>query len=572
MQQQQQQQQQQQEEEEDDIIIIEKKKVVDDDESNEQKSDRQHQQAAGRVAAPNAGVRPSNDDDDKNDEQPYLPPFVTTSSVLQHLNENLQKLSTPNDIYQPKFELQKRLPDGSSIPCNENDIAASDLQTKIQQCATIVAALPTLEEKYSWAEQQRLAGNVYFNHGDYKSAMDIYLTCLLVVNKQTNGKNDESGSDNSNKERHQNDSDNDDDDDDIFRPMMMPKGSGSTTASSSSDGGKNDNTTQSYSREFITQVYTPVLNNLAQCTLQLGMYRKAITFCTLGLEQQQEQQDARQEHNEEEYENEYEEEYMLGLCKLYYKRGKARRLTGEYKLSRVDLQHAMERLQDLVTSSSSRKKAAVETNNNESTNYQVYEKAIQKELRYLEQAEREGRRNRQRAKKAMQQILSSSSPSSTLTTPPTNKHSSGGGNDSKTSGSNATAATTNKDDNQNNALNDGATSSTTTTAEIPSIYNTEQQPRQYSKLRNRKKHSSNEKVCNSKEFDDKNDAAQRQRYQQLTYAQYYWLVVARVAEQLLEWIGDDDVGGNEEEEVRNGGNKINQEQPIQRRTPRKKNC
>ena len=418
------------------------------------------------------------------EQEPFLPPYVTTSSVLERLNDNLNKLSSPDDLYKPKFELQKRLPDGSAIPCDENDLAASDLQTKIQQSAQIVASLPTLQMKYEWAEQQRLAGNVYFNQGDYKSAMDIYLTCLLVVDKS---KND---SKNVSVEKV----DHDDDDEDIGRLKIDAAGRHKEERKI-----KNNSEPQiEHTREFITQVYTPVLNNLAQCTLQLGMYKKTISFCNFGLEHEQKMQ-----QNQDEWDD---QDYMLGLCKLHYKRGKARRLKGDYKESRIDLQHAMGRLQDLT--------ANVDTANE--INYQVYEKAIQKEFRSLEQAEREGRRNRQRAKMAMQKVLSSPpTPSSTAPS-------------AQSSSDNSTQSSSNhqkfKDD------------------ESGPISNSE--PRKYSKLRSRKKSN----VHSSDNESDVNGAVYEECDKQLSFSQYYWVVVARVAEQLLEWIGDDSVDHNHKSE------------------------
>ena len=60
-------------------------------------------------------------------------PFVTTSDVLNQLNKNLKELSLPGEeSLEPRFELQKRLPDGSTIPASKSDLSASDLQNKLE--------------------------------------------------------------------------------------------------------------------------------------------------------------------------------------------------------------------------------------------------------------------------------------------------------------------------------------------------------------------------------------------------------------------------------------------------------
>jgi hypothetical protein len=63
-----------------------------------------------------------NDDTKKIDDDDDVPklPFVTTSDVLNQLNKGLQDLSKgEEDVWKPRFELQKRLPYGSTIPAND---------------------------------------------------------------------------------------------------------------------------------------------------------------------------------------------------------------------------------------------------------------------------------------------------------------------------------------------------------------------------------------------------------------------------------------------------------------------
>jgi tetratricopeptide (TPR) repeat protein len=355
------------------------------------------------------------------DEPPQLP-FVTTSDVLNQLNTQLQNLSGAAEasLHQPpRFELQKRLPDGSAIPASDRDLAASDLQTKLQQSAKFVSLLENDQEKFDWADQQRKTGNAYYKHGDYISAMDIYLTCLVV---------------------------------------------------------------KDHRQEFTTDIYFPVLNNLASCTLQLSMYKKTILFCDIGLEKEVglDLETAPSSSR-------------LFLAKLYFKRAKAYRLTGEYRKARMDLTVARKTLgqykwyQGEDTTSTSTSTVTTEC-----------EQAIAKELGHLETAEREGRKNRLRAQKGIQKAL-------------------------------------NVNVNNHNNSNKGPSSSTISAASpddfSKGLYS-DQGPRKYSALRVRKTTSTPAK----KSADEK-----KPKSKPLSYSAYYWAVVSRVTETLLVWLGDEEV-------------------------------
>jgi hypothetical protein len=172
------------------------------------------------------------------------------------------------------------------------------------------------------------------------------------------------------------------------------------------------------------------------------------------------------------------------VCKLYFKRAKARRLTGDYALAREDLNQSVQHLSTI--------------DDDDCT--MPYQQAIQKEFRHLEAAEKEGRKNRQRQKRAMQNVLS----------------------------------TTNGDDKKKE---------TTTNTTTPAIYDaTTEPPRQYSTLRARRKTSEAAAVQQGKQPLPQ----PAKSVQDLSYWQYYRLVVARVAETLLMWLGDDDEGEESE--------------------------
>jgi hypothetical protein len=394
-----------------------------------------------------------------DDDQP-MSPFVTTSDVMNELNKHLAALSSPSDdaYLQPSFQLQKKLPNGSTIPATSDEIAAADFKTKLEQSASFVSQLATPEDRQYWAEQQRQMGNAFFGRGDYKGAMDIYLTCLVVKENTPN---------------------------------------------------------------FVNDTLLPVLNNLAQCTTQLGMHKKTILFCEMALqeasnaeEQYQITADDNNHDDKEETQSVTEKKsYVIdpiSLCKIHFKKAKSFRLTGEYASARMALNASLDQLEK------KEKEWALnqDTNSSERTTLlKQFQQAIQKELRYLETAEKEARKNRQRQKRAMQRVLSASSKQTT------------------------SEVTSNKDYQENKknapaALYEDKSSST---------------PRQFSSLRARK-NASTKTLSTSSSPGTKNNAVPEEI--QLSYMQYYWKMVARVARFMLNVLGDDEP---DSEEYENGG-------------------
>ncbi|CAJ1961459.1 unnamed protein product [Cylindrotheca closterium] len=373
----------------------------------------------------------NNDDNDNNMEAPETLPYVTTSAVLRQLNQNLQELAPPGEeaYCKPRFELQKRLPDGSTIPASQDDLSASDLQNKIAQSAKFVSQLVPSDRK-KWAEQQRQSGNSLFQQGQYKAAMDIYLTCLVV------------------------------------------KESSSPSRSQPQDAAPD--------LEFLSQTLLPVLNNLAQCTLQLGMQKKTKEFCGIALE---------------EIGDNASDIDPIALCKIHFKRAKAHRLTGHYSEARQDLNLSLsfvEKKEKALLKEDTTMEEEEEDDDSAASITNPFRQAIQKEFRHLEAAEKEARKNRQRQKKSMQRALTSNKSASSV---PSGKK----------------------------ALDD-------TSSGIP----VPQGPRKYSTLRARKK------VSPADSTGTENAQEGRMDIRDLSYWQYYWLVVARVAETLLLLIGDED--------------------------------
>lgn len=407
-----------------------------------------------------------------SDGDPSVPKssFITTSDVLKQLNRQLSDLSTldgAGSVYQeqkPRFELQKRLPDGSTIPATKDEIAAADFKTKLEQSAKFVSQLESSVDRQYWVEQQRLRGNDVFRQGDYKDAMDIYLTCLVVK----------------------------------------------------------ENTP-----DFVRDTFLPVLNNLAQCTLQLGMHTKTILFCEMALEEVSKAKEnvAKAENSQEEKKREEEaDDYKLFLmqrdlgdsivlCKILFKLAKALRLTGHYGKARTALDRSLDCLMDEKNDVILSSYAMSGDKKDPKFSLVPYKKAIEKEYRCLDIAEREGKRSFARQKRAMQTVLSSSSPAAT---------------------SNSSAIQKKGDISGRSLFSD-------------SLYEKSSEPRQYSKLRVRMSENSSSVLeqndCDSKE---------------MTYSKYYWSVVARVAKGMLLYLAaDDDIGDNKvprynSEELRTG--------------------
>mmetsp|Transcript_23105 Transcript_23105/g.54820 ORF Transcript_23105/g.54820 Transcript_23105/m.54820 type:complete len:523 (+) Transcript_23105:78-1646(+) len=495
--------------------------------------------SAGRDITINGG-----DDKTTNEDlskQELVSPFITTSDIVNNLNKQLAMLSdgapgegegststTTTSIgstgplealsslrQKPRFELNKRLPDGSAVPATTEEISAADFKTKLEQAASFVSQLATPRDRQYWAEQQRLLGNRYFESGDYKAAMDVYLTCLLVK----------------------------------------------------------ENTP-----DFVQVTLFPVLNNLAQCTLQLGMYKKTIAFCSIAIEEMGKIHNksnnnktageevvfsevtatvndmfvaARNNNNnmdgkttkkndEKEHQSSSPNNNAtavidaLALCKIYFKKAKAERLSGLYEESRQDLNYSLDFLEQkghevksssstvataataATTTNSSSDRVVDEDNNrpneenNDDISLEPYHRAIQKEYRSLDIAEKEARKNRQRQKRAMQKVLSSS--------------------ETKIQSKNDDSNSSNK----SSPLLYGdriSFSSSMSGGGGPSS-----ESRQFSTLRARR-------VTNNKTttFSTNTSSNEDDNYSYQHVIRYYWDMVARVTQSLLIILGDDEV-------------------------------
>jgi hypothetical protein len=420
---------------------------------------------------------------DKNEDPPALP-FVTTSDLLSRLNQHLSELSyhdhDDNHYHEshtknhnsstgaggpPRFELQKRLPNGSTIPATPADVAYADLQQKLSQSATFVAQLQESSDRALWAEQQRQIGNAYFLKADYSAAMDIYLTCLVVKDSMS-----------------------------------------SSSSSSSSE------------LSFVRNTLIPVLNNLAQCTLQLGMYKKTMEFCTIALD---EIKQVVATTTITTITTTPDDVVVAGVidplaqCKIFFKRAKARRLSGLYKEARDDLKQATKFLdkketmmggnvvmmEDTVkdeTATTTTTTTTTTSMSKTSLDLTPHRRALQKECQLLELSEQHARTNRRNQKRALQTAWQQSPEQ-----------------DEEGSERRVGAAT----------AGSGTTSTATTSTSIGSEI---KPPRQYSSVKARKTTPMT------------TEPPPKPADAQLSYFQYYCFMVVRVTETLLIWLGDEE--------------------------------
>lgn len=357
--------------------------------------------------------------------------FVTTSYVLDTINSALEEtmngmnpLTSSGETQQQKqkgyFELQKRMPDGSARKATEEEITSADMKNKLEQAAQLTSKM-TLEQKVEWAQKQRQSGNELYQQQKFKEAIDIYLTCLVVRD-----------------------------------------------------------TTQNQQKVVDQDVLIlPVMNNLAQCSLQLGWYHKAELFCTLGLEALGD--DSRGQ----------------SVAKLYFKRGKARRLRGWYDEAKGDLERALVALWN-------RTEIAVDKT--------AEQKSIEREFQLLHKAIVEGKKNKDRAQRAMQKVLGSSSVKETGTA---------------NASLNEDGSVTKQSPSTNS--NDNTKAAASTPQENQGLYH-EKHVRTYSTIRKRP------------EGPPPYEKA-RLPGLQLSYWQTYRLVAARVAQKLLDIIGEEEGNG-----------------------------
>lgn len=310
--------------------------------------------------------------------------FFTTSELMERMNRTMASVFNDgvDDFsedgsnqqhtgggFQPRVELQRRMPDGSLRRADDTDLAVADLQAKLRQAAQTVSTLSP-EQRLQWSHEQRQIGNSLFGSGEYHEAMDVYLTCLVAMDMREGGEGEE-----------------------ILDEKVARTGYEGgrdcnviITKTETHEGDSTRNQQKLISKERIEQeIKLPVLLNLSLCSLKLGMYKKTEQFCN----------------------------FALGTCclsastkrdvaKIYFRRGKARMLMGSYNKAQKDLYQAMHMLQNSSTEAEVALSSVIDLEKKEISKEMD---AVHKEMRKLAILKKEGERNRKRHVKAMKRTL-----------------------------------------------------------------------------------------------------------------------------------------------------------------------
>jgi tetratricopeptide (TPR) repeat protein len=200
----------------------------------------------------------STDDVGVDDDPRRRKMFFTTSDLIGRMNSAMRCANNPDDGPTSSssssspfaslssgatgagggFELHARMPDGSYRRAHESEMAAADFQSKMKQASEMISGMDR-RRKLEWAARHRREGNALFARGEYGEAMDVYLTCLVAVDR--GGASSASSAD--------------DDDDDILRSRMEE------------------------------EIQLPVLLNLALSAMKMGMLSKAEKFCNFAIDE-----------------------------------------------------------------------------------------------------------------------------------------------------------------------------------------------------------------------------------------------------------------------------------------------
>ena len=211
--------------------------------------------------------------------------FFTTSDLVGQMNSAMGvggadegKNDDDDDVHVRGFELHTRMPDGSYRPTQSNELAAVDFQSKMKQAAESIVGLDG-RQKLEWASRQRRMGNDLFASGEYREAMDVYLTCLVAVDR----------------------------------------GGKRASSSINNDDGNNINNNNMFDR-MEEEIQLPILLNLALSAMKMGMLGKAEKFCNHAID-----------------------ETSCGKLspKAYFRRGRVRLLMGQYVDAESDLDAAL---------------------------------------------------------------------------------------------------------------------------------------------------------------------------------------------------------------------------------------
>jgi len=318
----------------------------DDDEGQQQLQQQQQQQQQSPATTSDRDQQHQQQELYGMNSQSSSSPFTTATDVIGALNRALSELydddgddgttaasggataagqnepikKANNNKNKPRFELQKRLPDGSARPATELEQKAANVETKMKQVAEYVRNLKTKQEKMDFAERHRQYGNTLYAHRKYEDAIDVYLTCLTVavdgifVVEEKKKKNATSSGVQQSKTNEG--------DEDVVAPTTTTSIADTGKTSSSEpeqaseaatsgkdvvaaspttideevvagddscfggddDGKKGSDDDIHHQKRQQVLLFCKVMNNLAQSAIQLKWYGKAEKFCTIALE------------------------------------------------------------------------------------------------------------------------------------------------------------------------------------------------------------------------------------------------------------------------------------------------
>ena len=322
------------------------------------------------------------EDDDNDDDEAE----VNSARLDEHPknDQSAWSQSSPLATSQaaPQFELQRRLPDGSTRRVTDSEQEAADLESKLQQVAAQISQLPP-PLQWEWIQSQKAYGNQLFSAKHYAPAIDVYLTCVMMTkNLQTETIHKESG-----------------------EPQQ-----------SSANLDSSDTEPPSESSESLYLPTDPVeynvlflqlMNNMAQSALHLSWYHKAIQFANLALEELQPP-----ESLSVAAESVVPVELWFPLAKLYFKRAKAHRLRGHYRQAKRDLDVAEQYLvqqpkqqQPTAQQNSTGQEQQQEPIATSRSSTTVALQEIARERQLIVRHETEGRNNHRRQRQGMQHLL-----------------------------------------------------------------------------------------------------------------------------------------------------------------------
>ena len=310
--------------------------------------------------------------------------FFTTSDLVSKMNASMKEANmilpaSSDDDAGGGFELQRKMPDGSYRRADEKEVAAADFQSKMKQASEAIKTLNP-QQKIEWAKYQRTEGNVLFARGEYKEAMDVYLTCLVAMDQSSSSSLSSSPPS-----------------DEATSVPMADENTEKTN-----DGRRNDyddvtndeddeGEQQQFNIQIEKDIKLPVLLNLALSALKLGMLSKAEQFCNHAIETELGKQSA----------------------KAHFRRGRVRMLMGHFVSAELDLDKAHELIDTNMIMRNSDNIIVTDINDRKENNQKLKElenekTVILREKQKLNRLVNHAHKNEKQQKRAMQKLFNSS--------------------------------------------------------------------------------------------------------------------------------------------------------------------